>query len=178
MISVRPAGRDDVPHVLRMVRAISDLHQAWDRERFGLRGDPAVSYARWLPDRCDDPRSVFLVAETDGPARALVGYLVGTVEAEIPIYWMPECGWIHDLWVDEPYRNEGLGRQMTTLAIERFARIGVKQLRLQTALANDVSRQLFASCGFRPATTEMLMSLEKDSVPERHVGTEGERASG
>jgi ribosomal protein S18 acetylase RimI-like enzyme len=157
-MTIRPAALGDVPAVLPLVRKISDLHQQWDAERFGLRGDPAESYDGWLRRRAEDPRGVFLVAESDD--RQIVGYLVGTIESEIPIYWMPECGWIHDLWVDESYRHEGLGRQMAMLAIERFAALGVRQIRLQTASANDAGRKLFESCGFRACTVEMLLPLQ------------------
>jgi len=155
---IRPATPEDVPATLPMVTAISRLHENWDRERFGLRGDVAESYRNWLVARAKDARAVFLVAEHERD-RKLVGYLVGTIESEIPIYWMPECGWIHDVWIDEGYRNEGLGRQMAMLAVEKFRELGVKQIRLQTAAANDAGRKLFAACGFRVCTMEMLITV-------------------
>lgn len=171
-MNIRRAQPDDLPPVLAMVRRICDLHQAWDVERFGLKGDPTGSYEGWLRRRCDDERSVFLVADagastdpTGGEPSRVVGYLVGTIEPEIPIYWQPECGWIHDLWVDEAFRNEGVGRQMTMLAVERFAQLGVRQVRLHTALANEPARQLFASCGFRPCVVEMLAMTAPPAPP-------------
>jgi ribosomal protein S18 acetylase RimI-like enzyme len=48
---------------------------------------------------------------------------------------------------------------MVTLAVERFREIGVKQVRLDTAYANDPARGLFAACGFRPGIVEMLIEL-------------------
>lgn len=159
-MTIRHATPEDVPAVLPMVRRICDLHQAWDRERFGLKGDPAKSYEGWLTKRAGDPRSVFLVADAGREGAPLVvGYVVGTIEPEIPIYWQPECGWIHDLWVEEPYRHEGVGRQMAMLVVERFADLGVKQVRLHTASANEAARKLFASCGFRECVVEMLAPI-------------------
>ena len=38
------------------------------------------------------------------------------------------------------------------LAIEKFRDMGVTQIRLETATANDAARGLFTSCGFRPST--------------------------
>lgn len=155
-MTLRPATTADVPAVLPLARRINQLHQDWDRERFGLREDFLLSYEPWLHRRVNDPQSVFFVAEVSG---AIVAYLVGTVMDEVPIYWMPRCGWIHDIWVEPDYRNEGVGRQLMTLAIEKYRAAGITQLRLQTAAANDVARQLFAQCGFRPCTVEMLMQL-------------------
>jgi len=150
---IRPANVADVPRVLPLVARICALHEQWDAERFKMIEHPERQYDGWLRKRAVDERSVFLIAEKDA---AIVAYIVATVEPEIPIYLTPECGYIHDLWVDETYRNEGVGRQMTMLTIERFKAIGVSQVRLQTAAANDVSRKLFASCGFRVASIEML----------------------
>ena len=158
-MDIRPATPDDVPAVLLMVGKICALHESWDPAKYAFRDDPARMYDSWLRSRAKDPKSVFLVAERE-PGH-LVGFLVGQVESEIPIYRLDRFGFIHDLWVEEAYRNEGIARQMVTLAIERFTETGVAQVRLDTAAKNEVARKLFASCGFRPSTTEMLLELKR-----------------
>jgi len=155
-MQIRDATPHDVPAVLPMVDAISRLHASWDPARFRTTASVLDSYRAWLTARATDPRAVFLLAERDG---RVVAYLIGTIEDEIPIYWTPQTGWIHDLWVDPTYRNEGLGRQMTMLAVERFRALGMTQVRLQTASANDVGHALFTQCGFRNSTVEMICEL-------------------
>jgi len=164
MITVRPATLDDVQQVLPMVEKISNLHRKWDADRFTIKPDVGTLYAQWLPQRVDDSQSVFLVAQREDGVTgtgAIVGYLIATVEEELPIYWLPECGYIHDIWVEPEYRHEGAARQMVLLAVERFTQLGVKQVRLETAAVNDTGRALFAACGFRPATIEMMCVIEK-----------------
>jgi ribosomal protein S18 acetylase RimI-like enzyme len=139
-----------------MVERVCALHESWDSAKYGFLPNIAEMYRGWLTSRATDARSVFFVAEREG---AIVAFLVGTVEREIPIYRLGEYGFIHDAWVEPAYRNEGVGRQMTMLAIERFRGMGVKQIRLDTAAKNDAARGLFASCGFRPSVTEMLLEL-------------------
>lgn len=160
---VRPATPADVPAVLPMVRSIVNFHESLDRAKYAPRGDPAEKYRGWLTQRAIDPRSVFLVAEpsasADRDASPLAGFLVGSTDHEIPIYQIEEFGMIHDLWVEERYRNEGIARQMVTLAIERFAAIGVRQMRLHAAWDNAPARALFTTCGFRPSSVEMLLEL-------------------
>ena len=156
-MEIRPATPDDVPAVLPMVARVCAFHQKLDPAKYGFRARPERMYEGWLVGRATDPRSVFLVAER-GPGR-LVAFLVGTVEPELSIYRLKEFGFVHDLWVEEKYRNEGVARQMVTLAVERFRDIGVKQVRLDAAYANDPARSLFAACGFRPAIVEMLIEL-------------------
>lgn len=159
-MDIRPATADDVPDVLPMVARVCAFHEAMDRAKYGFKKHPERMYDRWLVARSTDPRSVFLVADAGrGGRRCLVAFLVGTVEPEIGVYRLKEFGFIHDLWVEEKYRNEGVARQMVTLAVERFREIGVTQVRLDTAAANEPARNLFAACGFRPSVTEMLTEL-------------------
>ncbi len=174
-MTIRPATADDVPGVLPMVAAVCALHERWDPAKYGFRENPAEMYRRWLSARATDRRSVFLVAERSQTMLRevpfLAGFLVGTVEREIPIYRLEEFGFVHDLWVEPTYRNEGLGRQLVMHAVERFSEIGVKQVRLDTAAPNEVARNLFRSCGFRPSAQEMLLEI-------RHEGTEAQRHDG
>lgn len=149
-----------------MVRKIAAFHEAMDASKYAFRPDVGEMYQRWLTERAGDPRSVFLVAEPGdhvpgaGVAGALAGFLIASVEKEIPIYLLREFGLIHDLWVEEQYRNEGIARHMVTLAIERFVQIGVTQIRLHAAWGNTPARTLFERCGFRPSSVEILLDLE------------------
>jgi ribosomal protein S18 acetylase RimI-like enzyme len=153
---IRPAKESDLPAVLPMVTKVCALHEDWDAAKYGFVSDPHERYRRWLTARSTDPQSVFLVAEREG---RLVAFLIGTIEQEIPIYRMKEFGFIHDLWVEEEYRHEGIARQMVMLAIEKLKSAGVRQVRLDTAAANEPARKLFSSCGFRPSTIEMLLEI-------------------
>ena len=45
-------------------------------------------------------------------------------------------------------------------AVEKFRDMGVEQIRLDTAAANESARTLFAACGFRISTLEMLCELK------------------
>ncbi len=164
-MEIRPATPDDVPAVLPMVSKIAALHEAWDPAKYGFLPEPAERYRGWLAARAGDARSVFLVAERPamgGEPAKVVGFLIATIESEIPIYRLKQYGFIHDLWVEPEYRHEGLARQMVMLTAERFGEMGVEQIRLDTAAANEAARNLFSACGFRPSTMEMLIELKGD----------------
>lgn len=155
-MTIRPATPEDVPRVLPMVEKICAFHEALVPLKYGFLSNIAQMYGGWLVQRANDAKSVFLVAEAD---HGLAGFLIATTEREIPIYRITRFGFIHDVWVEPEYRNEGIARQLVTLALERFAALGVEQIRLDTAAANEPARKLFASCGFRASTTEMLLPL-------------------
>ena len=156
---IRTATVEDVPAVCRMVDKLARLHEGWDAARYDYRADVGQMYARWLEARVSDEQSVFLVAQRE--AGLLAGFIVGTLDKPIPIYRIGRFGFIHDLWVEEAYRNEGVGRQLAMLAIERFRAMGVTQVRLETAISNEAARKLFESCGFRVSTMEMLLALHE-----------------
>jgi ribosomal protein S18 acetylase RimI-like enzyme len=163
-MEVRPATPDDVPAVLPMVRAVCAFHEKLDPAKYSFRDDPGAMYDEWLRARAKDRKAVVLVAdagpdEEDAGRRKLVGFIVGTVTEEIPIYRVRRFGFLHDLWVEERYRHEGIGRQLVTEAVARFREIGVPQVRLDTAFANEPARSLFSACGFRPSIVEMLSEL-------------------
>ena len=155
-MTIRPATVADVPQVLPMVEKIAAVHESWDPAKYGFLPGVAEMYRGWLTSRASDARGVFLVAERE---TNLVGFLVGTVEREIPIYRLKEFGFIHDVWVEPNYRHEGIGRQLTMMAVEAFRGLGMTQIRLDTAEPNNAARGLFGRCGFRASVTEMLLEL-------------------
>ncbi|MBW4562586.1 MAG: GNAT family N-acetyltransferase [Mojavia pulchra JT2-VF2] len=155
---IRSATPADVPAVLPMVAKICALHDSWDSAKYGFIPHPEQRYEQWLTRLANNERSVFLVTEVE---RNLVAFVVATVEREIPIYRLQEFAFIHDIWVESEYRQQGVARQMLIIVIERFHQMGVKQIRLDTAFVNEAARRLFASCGFRISTIEMLMEFSQ-----------------
>src|SRR2546421_10025627 len=157
-MQIRPAKPEDVPAVLPMVEKLCKLHESWDPAKYSFLPNVPQMYDHWLRERAGHGRSVFLVAETARPQK-IVGFVIGTVEREIPIYRLKEYGFLHDLWVEPEYRNEGVARQMVTLAVERFRGMGVPQVRLDAAYGHEAARRLFAACGFRARIVGMLVEL-------------------
>lgn len=158
---IRPATTDDISAVLPMVAKICALHESWDAAKYGFLPNPAQRYDRWLKKLVNDDGVVFLVADHESPlSDKLAGFLIATVEREIPIYRLQEFAFIHDIWVEPEYRQVGIAKQMVMLAIDKFKQMGIKQIRLDTSVANDTARSLFSACGFRVSTIEMLIELE------------------
>lgn len=164
-MEIRRATPEDVPQVLPMVRSLAAFLEARDPAKYALPpgSDVGERYRDWLVRRAKDDRSVFLVADTGNASAGacLVAFLVATVEPDIPIYRVREYGFIHDVWVEPDYRNEGLARQLVTLALERFREIGVPQVRLDVLVDNQPAQELFKQCGFRPSICEMLVEVQQ-----------------
>jgi hypothetical protein len=81
---IRSATPADIPAILPMVRAICSMHERLVPARYAMLPDVVDRYARWLPERAVDPRSVFLVAESDGSRPALIGSKTFAVGRQVP----------------------------------------------------------------------------------------------
>lgn len=156
-VKYRAATAADAEAAGPMLIAHYALHAQFDAARFTPRPGFEAGYVRWLAQRADDPRSVFFVAETETPPVRLAGFVVGTVEREIPVYTLREYGFIHDLWVEPMYRHEGVGRQLVMLAVEGLLKRGVSQVRAEAAWVNAAARGLLERAGFRPSTVVYLL---------------------
>ncbi len=162
-MSLRSATPDDVPLILPMIDALLSHHATEDPDRFATLPDVLDRYARWLPIRATDPRSIFLVAE-EPDIPGLAAFAVCSIESSIPIYATHEFGWIHDLYVIHAARRRGIARALIREIITRFAAMGVTQIRLETASFNDAARATFAAEGFRVSSIEMLRTVSPSAL--------------
>jgi len=158
---IRSAHPSDIPHLFPLIEKICDFHKTLDTDRYNFLPNQGQRYEKWLTKLLLDSRHLCLVAETDSleseTSPQLVAYLIATLESEIPIYQLKEYGYIHDLWVEESYRHQGIARQMVMRTIAHFQKSGVQQIRLNTVVNNDSAFKLYADCGFRASTVEMLI---------------------
>ena len=153
-MDIRSGTPNDAVAVVPMIERICALHRAWDAAKYGFVDDVVPMYRNWLAQRAGDPRSIFIVAAVDDSP---VAFLIGTTEDAAPIFLPPIYGLIRDLWVEDNWRRHHIGQQILRVAIDRFRTIGVAQIRIETATANDTARRFFTSCGFRPSANEMLI---------------------
>lgn len=143
------------------------MHRTLDPARYSFLPNIRALYSPWLEKILRDPHHLLLVAEASddsGPTQ-LVGFLISVLEDEIPIYEVQQYGYIHDLWVEEAYRHQGIARLMVERTIEHYHQQGVTQIRLSTVSTNESARRLYSACGFRISTVDMLIELNQ---PRKH----------
>lgn len=160
---LRTAQIADIPQLLPLIGKICALHQAWDPAKYGFCHQPEQRYESWLGKLVANPRHLCLVVEDQ---TQLISFLIATVEKEIPLYQLSEFAFVHDLWVEAAYRQRGVARQLVERTIAHFTDLGIAQIRLDTAIANESARALFLDCGFRPSTVELLIELAPPLLPK------------
>ncbi len=157
-MTIRLATPDDLPALGRLGALLMRTHYEFDPQRFMAAGtDAADGYAWFLGRQLKDQDVVVYVADQDGE---VFGYVYAAIE---PISWKElrdECGFIHDIVVDERGRRGGTATALIEKAIEWLRERGMPRVILQTADKNAAAQQLFAKLGFRRTMIEMTRELE------------------
>jgi GNAT superfamily N-acetyltransferase len=155
-VRVRAAARSDLPVLGRLGASLMRAHHAYDPERFMAPGaHPEHGYARFLGSQLDQPDVAIFVAECEN----VVGYVFAGIE---PISWKElrdECGYVHDLVVDEAHWGKGVGRALMEAALAWMSDRGLPRVILWTAQPNDNAQRLFERLGFRRTMIEMTKEL-------------------
>lgn len=157
MITIRPASKSDAVALGRHGAALMRQHHASDPRRFILTDRPEEGYGRFLVSQLSNPDVVVLVAER---ADEIVGYVFAGLE---PISWRDlrgPCGFIHDVYVHESARREGIGESLLRAAIAWVHSKGMTQVVLWSKSGNDGAQRVFAKLGFRDTMIEMTLDGE------------------
>ena len=154
---IRRATRDDLDVLGRLGAALMRGHYAYDPERFMAPGaTPEKGYARFLASQLDQADAAIFVADHAG---TVAGYVYAGIE---PVSWRElrdECGYVHDLVVDDDHRGHGIGTALMDAALAWMSERGVPRAVLCTAQRNERGQRLFEHLGFRRTMIEMTKEL-------------------
>jgi GNAT superfamily N-acetyltransferase len=157
MINIRPASKSDMVALGRLGAALMRQHHASDPRRFILTDRPEDGYGRFLVSQLANPDRLVLVAERENE---ILGYVFADIE---PTSWRDlrgPCGFIHDVYVHENARRQGIGLGLLRAAIAWAHSRGKEQVVLWSKSGNDDAQRLFAKLGFRDTMIEMTLDGE------------------
>ena len=157
-MNVRLGTSGDWSAVLPMLRKHRALHEQWDKALYELRPDAETRFRRWLGPATEDPRAMLLVMENDD--KCVIGFLTALVEKDVPVYVADQYAVIRDIWIEPAHRRRGAGKGLVEAAVAELAAMGLKQVRIRTAAANEPVRKMLLTCGFRVGTIDMVRELE------------------
>ena len=156
-MNIRPAAKSDESALGPLGAALMRQHHASDPRRFILTDRPEAGYGRFLVSQLTDPDCLVLVAEL---SNEIVGYVFAEIE---PTSWRDlrgPCGFIHDVYVQERMRRQGMGRELVRAAVAWIRSRGMSQVVLWSKSGNDDAQRLFAKLGFRQTMIEMTLDEE------------------
>ena len=144
----------DLPAVGRLAARLVAMHHELDPQRFLHLPDAAAGYARFLGSELKSAEVVLLVGErpSDG---ALLGYTYARLESRDYNALLDAAGKLHDVYVDEAARGQGLGESLVRETLRRLGEKGAPRVVLMTATKNEAAQRLFGRLGFRTTMLEM-----------------------
>jgi ribosomal protein S18 acetylase RimI-like enzyme len=157
-VIVRAAEARDLPAIAELAGKLVRQHHDFDAQRFMLIPNVEAGYARFFGGELSSPRTLILAAEHE-PTGRVVGYAYARLE---PRDWndlLDAHGALHDIFVNEDARRQGLARRLVEAVREQLKARGAARLVLHTASKNHLARAFFASVGFRETMIELTSEL-------------------
>ena len=155
-VTVRAAETADLPIVADLAGQLVRQHYAFDAQRFMLIPNVEAGYAHFFRGQLGNPETLILVAELAG---SVVGYAYARLEARDWNALLDRHGALHDIFVSESVRRQGVARRLVEAVRERLRAQGAPRLVLHTASKNHAARQFFAALGFRETMIELTTEL-------------------
>jgi GNAT superfamily N-acetyltransferase len=156
---IRDARHEDLPAVGQLAGQLVRMHHDYDPARWMLVEGVEAGYARFFASQLGTRETVILVAEDEANGE-IVGYAYASLENRNWAELRDACARLHDAFVVERVRRQGLARRMLRECIERLTALGAPLTVTTTAFQNEGSQALLRSLGFRPASLEMAMDLK------------------
>lgn len=157
-IVIRQAIRKDLDAIGDLWVELMSFHARLD-ERFGIPPQGRSSYIRHTYQAIRDHNYRVLVAEYDSQ---LVGYIIGYIAQNPPIFPQPHYGFIADICVTYHARRKGVGEALVKSVLEWFHARGMDSVQLNVAHHNPLSQAFWRRMGCTDYIDHMWIHLDTD----------------
>jgi GNAT superfamily N-acetyltransferase len=158
---LRNAREEDLPTIGKLAGQLVRMHHAWDPLRWMMPDAIEAGYARFFASQLDNPDVVLVVAENE--LGEVVAYVYAALEPRSWADLREACGKLHDVFVVEHARRQGIGKALTREAMARLRDLGAPRAVLTSAWQNQEAHALFRALGFRETMIEMARELGRES---------------
>ena len=169
---VRRMSPGDADAVTKLWKGTVEYHAGID-PRLAVRENAEQSFRQFLRrsiGASDDV--ILLVAESAGE---IVGFLIGLIRDQAPVFVRSRHGYIVDIYVEPAFRRKGIGRALVEKATEWFSARGMDHLRLRVSAVNEAGIAFWKGIGFEDYFLELWKEIsrgededgDRASVPDR-----------
>ena len=153
---IRAVKSEDLAEVGKLAGQLVRQHHDFDAQRFMLIPNVEAGYARFFASQLSNDQTIILVAEREGQ---IIGYAYARLEERDWNALLDAHGALHDIFVAEGMRRQGVARRLVEEVRQRLQGKGAPRLVLHTASKNHNARQFFAALGFRETMIELTSEL-------------------
>ena len=155
-VIIRAAEARDLAAIGVLAGELVRQHHGFDAQRFMLIPNVESGYARFFGGELSSPETIILAAES---GNAIVGYAYARLEGRDWNQLLDAHGALHDIFVTETMRRQGVARRLVESVRERLRGKGAPRLVLHTASKNQRAREFFSALGFRETMIELTSEL-------------------
>jgi ribosomal protein S18 acetylase RimI-like enzyme len=155
-VIVRTAEPRDLASIAVLAGQLVRQHHGFDAQRFMLIPNVEAGYAHFFATELSNPDVLIFAAEQAG---SVVGYAYARLEARDWNALLDACGVLHDIFVGDGVRRQGVARRLVDAVRVGLSGKGAPRLLLHTASKNLGARQFFAAIGFRETMVELTAEL-------------------
>ncbi|KXA89483.1 hypothetical protein AKJ57_05270 [candidate division MSBL1 archaeon SCGC-AAA259A05] len=150
-ISFRKAERSDLNELMRLWEEFLDynlqsIENSKKRRWMELTEDASEKSRSHFKNQIEQDDNLVLLAEKDNE---IIGYIVASLEERPPIFKKRKLGKLNELFVNQDYRNEGLGKKLVENAKDWLKDKGVNLLKVRILEANKKANKFWKSRGFK-----------------------------
>jgi len=156
-IIIRQAMRHDLEAIGNLWVELMMFHSELD-PRFGIPRHGRGNYIRYTYQAIRDHNYQVLVAEVD---KRIIGYVIGYIAQNPPIFPQPQYGFIADLCVTSSVRRNGAGRRLVNAICKWFRQRGMQSIQLNVAHHNPTSQAFWRQMGCTDYLDHMWMRLDE-----------------
>lgn len=156
---IRDARQEDLQAVGQLAGLLVRMHHGFDPARWMLVDGVEAGYARYFASQLGNRGTIILLAE-DEASGEIVGYAYAGREERNWAELRDDCARLHDVFVAEHARRQGLARSLLRECLRHLTALGAPLAVTTTAWQNETAHALLRSLGFRPAVIEMVKDLK------------------
>lgn len=155
-VTIRPAMLHDAEAIGDLWIELMSFHATLDA-RFSVPSKGRGQYVRHVRNALRDENYRVLVAEAD---RRLVGFVLGYIGQNPPIFPQERYGFIADLCVTRDCRRRRVGERLVKMLCAWFRERGLRNVQLNVACANPLSQSFWRKMGCTDYLDHMWLNLE------------------
>lgn len=153
---IKPASRNDISDIQHLFHKMFEIYHVDQDIEYPYTAS-GISYLQ----NCVD-HQIALVAKD---SEKTVGFLTGGIEDALPFKTYQQQGHIHNLFVLEAYRGQGIGKRLIQQFIQRCEENDVHRI-LTDSDDKEALRRFYTSLGFRISGVNYEMNNSDDGLVE------------
>lgn len=153
--SIRKATIADIPKIKELWKELMNFHGDLD-PYFEMRSDAGENFALFLESNIENKsNSIVMVAEVEN---LVVGYMMGMIQENPPVFKLVKYGEIMDACVSEAYRNNSIGENLFKHMRQWFKARNITRIDINAAAKNPISNHFWKKMGFVPYLNHMYFN--------------------